>query len=519
MSGGGPASADVAVVGATAGGVAAAVAAARAGASVVLVASGRHLGGMLTGGLSRSDIERQESLIGGMAREVFERIAAATAGHPSGRPAWRFEPHVAESVLEAMAAEAGVTVLRDREVGPVTVVDRRVRSMTLGPGLDLEANVWVDATYEGDLLAAAGASFRVGREDRALHGERWAGRLEMLPNPHQARAPVDARGPDGQLLPGVVPYLDHPALGMGDGRLQPACFRLCLSRAHDRRPLTDPPPRYDRSRYVLVERYLASLVRSGARLEMHDVLGVSDLPNGKVDVNSHGPFSTNLPGGLDGYLGADRIGRAGIVRRHRDWAAGLLHFLATDAAVPDPIRAIVEPLGYPADEFVDDDGWPHQLYIRDARRLVGETVVTEADLATGRIPGDTVVLGGYNIDIREIAWVGAPIPRFPDLRDEVLVEGYLSVPVRPYGIPYRALRPRRDELTNLLVAICVSASAVAFASIRMEPTYLALGGAAGVAAATAARRHGGDVHAVDADRLRADLERAGQVLRAASVAR
>jgi hypothetical protein len=182
---------------------------------------------------------------------------------------------------------------------------------------------------------------------------------------------------------------------MGDGRLQPACFRLCLSRAHDRRPLTDPPPRYDRSRYVLVERYLASLVRSGARLEMHDVLGVSDLPNDKVDVNSHGPFSTNLPGGLDGYLAADRIGRAEIVRRHRDWAAGLLHFLATDAAVPDPIRAIVEPLGYPADEFVDDDGWPHQL---------------------------------YNIDIREIAWVAAPIPRFPDLGEEVLVEGYLSVP-------------------------------------------------------------------------------------------
>jgi hypothetical protein len=204
-----------------------------------------------------------------------------------------------------------------------------------------------------------------------------------------------------------------------------------------------------------------------------------------------------------------------MARRHRDRAAGLLHFLATDAAVPGEIRSIVEPLGYPADEFTDDDGWPHQLYIRDARRLVGETVVVERDLAAGRVPGDAIGLAGYNIDIREVSWVAAPIPRFPDLHDEVLVEGYLSVPVRPYGIPYRALLPRRDELENVLVSTCVSASAVAFASIRMEPNYLVLGHAAGTAAAAAARGSG-RAHDVDVDRLRAELERAGQVLRVPS---
>ena len=492
------------------------MAAARAGASVVLVAAGAHVGGMLTGGLSRSDVERQEALIGGIAREVFERIAARSrdAHHPpDGRVAWRFEPHVAEAVLEEMLSEAGVVVLREHPLDAVRVDGTRVAAITTGDGCVVEAAVWIDASYEGDLLAGAGATWTMGREDRERYGERWAGRQELVPNPHQVRTAVDARADPGELLPRLTPYDALGPPGRGDGRLQSACYRLCLSRADDRLPLAAPPG-YDRSRYALVERNLAGLVRDGARLGMHDVIGLSELPNGKADVNSHGPFSTNLPGAIQPYPEATGAERDAIEREHQGWAAGLLHFLSSDPAVPGGIRALLEPYGYPADEFADRGGWPHQLYIRDARRLIGEHVLTEPDLIGGRVPGDTIAMAGYNIDIREVQWAAVPISRFPDLRDEVLVEGYLSVPVAPYGIPSRSLIPRRAELANLLVSTCVSASAVAFASIRMEPTYLALGHAAGSAAAAAARG-GTDVQDVDVDRLRAALQDAGQVLRPA----
>jgi hypothetical protein len=498
---------DVVVYGATAGGVVAAVAAAREGASVALVGPGRHVGGMLSGGLSRSDVERQETLIGGLAAEVFARIGDRYGGGPG----WRFEPHVAEEVLLELLGEAGVDLVLDLSIDAVAVERRRVSTLTAPDGRSVDAAVWIDASYEGDLFAAAGASSNVGREDRELNGERLAGRREILPNPHQARAPVSALDDDGHLLPFVVPYDELPSLGSGDGKVQSYCYRICLSRADDRLPL-DPPLGYDRARYVLVERYLAALAADGIRPSMHDVIGISELPNGKVDVNSHGPFSTNLLGAAWSYPEASADERLQIAANHESWARGLLHFLSTDAVVPGEISDLLSPYGYPADEFADNDHWPHQLYVREARRLVGEHVLTERDVFEGRMPADTIALGGYNIDIREVQWVACPISRFPDVHHEVLVEGYLSVPVEPYGIPYRSLLPLRTEVENLLVSTCVSASAVAFASLRMEPQFLVMGHAAGVAAAFAARRNTA-VHDVDPDEIRGRLEASGQVIR------
>ena len=472
---------------------------------MLLVAAGRHVGGMLSGGLSRSDVERQETLLGGLAAEVFRRIDAHY-GQPVG---WRFEPHVAEAVLDKLLGEAGVPVVRDAPLDSVNLTSARIASVSAG-GSSFEAGVWVDASYEGDLMAAAGVTHAVGRESRELHGERLAGRREILPNPHQARAAVSALDDAGAVLDRVVPYEDIGPIGAGDGKLQAYCYRLCLSRAPDRRPLAAPPG-YDRSRYVLIERYLAALVRDGVRPVMHDVIGISEVPGDKADVNSHGPFSTDLLGASWAYPSATRAERERIAAEHREWAAGLLHFLATDGAVPGEIAAVLEPYGYPADEFTDTAGWPHQLYVREARRMVGEHVLSEADLLGGRIPGDTVGLAGYNIDIREVQWVACPISRFPDVHQEVLVEGYLSVPVAPYGIPYRSLLPPRTEATNLLVCGAVSASSVAFASFRMEPQFMIAGHAAGTAAAQATRR-GIGVHEVDVAALRADLAAAGQLL-------
>jgi hypothetical protein len=502
-----PHHADVAVLGATAGGALAAIAAARSGASVVLVEAGRHVGGMLSGGLSRTDVERQESLIGGLTLEVFRELGAR---YGAEEPAWRFEPHVAEAVLTRRLGEAGVTLLLDHPVTGIDMRDRRVEGIRLGPGCHVEAGVWIDATYEGDLLAGAGASFAVGREGRSTFGESLAGRREILPNPHQFRAPVDALDDDGTLLPGVVPYETIGLPGDGDGKVQAYCYRLCLATAADSLPLSSPPG-YRRERYVLLERYLASLVRTGVRLDLHDVLGISELPGGKVDVNSHGPVSTDLPGGSMGYLEGDALTRARIREAHRTWAAGLLHFLAYDPVVPAVYQDGIAGYGYPRDEFADADGWPHQLYVREGRRLQGDAVLTQADLERGVVPGDAVALGGYNIDIREAQWVACPVPRFPRVHQEVLLEGYHSSPVRAYGIPYRALLPRRTEVANLLVSTCLSSSAVAFASLRMEPQFMLAGHAAGVAAAMATRI-GGSVHDVDDHALRTRLRKEGQVL-------
>ncbi len=460
---------------------------------------------MLSGGLSRSDIERQESLLGGITTEVFERIGARYGMVA----AWRFEPQVAETILDMMLGEAGVTVVRDAPLDHATIAGGRIGPVSAGEAT-IDAAVWVDASYEGDLMAAVGVSYAVGRESRELHGESLAGRREILPNPHQARAAVSALNVTGDLLPGVIPYDAIGPIGAGDGKVQAYCYRLCLSGAPDRRPL-GPPPGYDRSRYVLVERYLAALVRDGIRPTMHDVIGISEIPGDKADVNSHGPFSTDLLGASWMYPEASPAKREQIAAEHRAWAAGLLHFLATDAAVPGEIGALLEPYGYPADEFNDTDGWPHQLYVREARRMVGEHVLTQADLLGGRIPGDTIGLAGYNIDIREVQWVACPISRFPDVHQEVLVEGYLSVPVPPYGIPYRSLLPRSSEVSNLLVAGAISASSVAFASFRMEPQFMIAGQAAGAAAAQAARR-GVGVHAVDVYALRRHLSASGQLL-------
>jgi hypothetical protein len=261
----------------------------------------------------------------------------------------------------------------------------------------------------------------------------------------------------------------------------------------------------------LLERYLAAL---GDAATIRDVLGIGSIPNAKTDVNSGGPVSTNLLGGSWAYPTADADERGRIAEAHRTWTQGLLYLLATDSAVPARIRDEVGGFGWPADEFADTDHFPHQLYVREAARMLGSHVLTEHDLRSERLPPDSIGMGGYNIDIREVQWVAAPIYRFPDVHPEVMVEGYLSVPVPPYGIPYRSLLPRRDECENLLVSTCISASHVAFNSFRMEPQYMIGGESAGVAAAMAAQ-HRRAVHDVPIDELQRRLRARGQLLAAA----
>jgi hypothetical protein len=432
---------DVAVFRATAAGVAAAVAARDAGARVSLVEPTPHVGGMVSGGLSWTDVGNAR-VLGGFARRFYD---AAT---------YFPEPHVAESILTGMLD--GVDVV---------------------PELP-EAAAYVDASYEGDLLAERGVPFAVGRESRELYGERWAGRQPAYrPSKHNFDAILSPFRDDGTLLPHVV---DDPEerLGEGDGGLMAFGFRVCLT---DRDPIPfEEPDGYDPAEFELLDRWRAA--RPGREL-----MGlVPDLlPNGKCDVNSIGPFSLNvLDGSNRDYLEGDRDA---VRAHHLEYTKRFLYH--------------VSPRGWGlcADEFTDTGGWPHQLYVREGRRMLGEYVLTEHDLVETRAHDDAIAFGSYNIDIREVVRTWRMLPEFTPT-PAVFNEGYLSVPVPPYPIPYRCLTPRREDATDLLVPVALSASHVAYSSVRMEPTWMMLGEAAGAAAAQAARR-GIAVHDIDLEVL------------------
>jgi len=494
------------VYGATAGGVVAAIAAARQGLRVALADPTEHVGGMVSGGLGRTDVERQETLIGGLARELFARIGRRY----DATIAWRFEPKVAELVMREWLDEAGVTLWPQWRLAEVERCGDHIEAIVSDNGDRLDAHCFIDASYEGDLLAHAGVSYAVGRDGQSRFGESLAGRVELLPNHHQFGVAVSAAAQGGGLLPYVQPYAVIGPPGHGDGKVQSYCYRICLTEDPPHRLALTEPAGYDPDRYILVRRYLAALADAA---DLRHFMGIGQLPNGKVDVNSGGPVSTNLLGASWDYPEADAKRREQIATEHRTWAQGLLYLLAADTAVPTRLRQQLGRFGLPADEFPRTEHWPPQLYVRDARRMLGEYVLTQHDLQADRSQRvtDTVGMGGYNIDIREVQWVAAPISRFPDVFDEVLTEGYLSVPVPPYALPYRVLLPRRDECANLLVSTCVSASHIAFASFRMEPQFMIAGHAAGVAAALAVESDSA-VHDVDIGRLQAILRTQGQIL-------
>ena len=499
---------DVIVYGATAGGVAAAVAAARTGALVALADPGDHVGGMVAGGLTRSDVERQERLIGGLARAFFDEVGKRYGSEHR----WRFEPKTAGEVLRGWLDDHRVAHVAGYQLADVVKHGSRIAELVADDGGRLAATAFVDASYEGDLLAAAGVGYDLGRDGRDTYGEALAGRAEILPSPHQFTVPVSALDADGDLLPHVRPYDEIGQLGAGDGKLQAYCYRVCLTDDPDLVVEITPPDDYEPDTYLLARRYAEAL---GDDATLRHFIGLGRIPGRKLDINSDGPVSTNLLGASWGYPEADPVRRRELAAGHRSWAQGLLYFLGHEPCVPAGVRQQMRRLGLPGDEFTANGHWPPQLYVRDARRMRGEHILTQHHFAAGTgdraSVADAIGLGGYNIDIREVQWVAAPVSRFPDVFLEVLTEGYRSVPVPPWAIPYRALLPRRDECSNLLVSACISASHVAFASFRMESQFIIAGQAAGLAAAMAGGI-AGEVHAVDVAELQQLLRADGQLL-------
>ncbi|BDZ46077.1 FAD-dependent oxidoreductase [Naasia aerilata] len=505
---------DVLVYGATSAGVCAAVAAAEAGSTVRLLEPGRHVGGMTSGGLGYTDVG-DPRVLGGMATR-FRNAVAEHYGVAPGRYAGP-EPHVAERIFLEWLEGAGVEVVFGARIASVETVSGHVRAVTTADGSRHPAAVFVDASYEGDLLALAGVPASVGREDRTLYGERFAGRQELAPGMHVFPPWVSPFAGDeeglneGPLLPQIKPEPLAP-VGAGDGGVMSYGYRMCLTTAADRIPFSRRDG-YDEAHWELGRRLFRHWEQTGAVPPAGRMLGLEEnLPHGKADGNSLGPFSLSV---LDGaaweYPLAAPARREELRLHHLHHAQDFLWFLSSDPDVPAHIRSELSRWGLPADEFADTGHFPHQLYVREARRMHGEHTLTEHDLVSGSVPDDSVALGSYHLDIREVQRAWRWVYEHPRPIGMVVTEGYLSVPVPRYGIPYRSLTPRREDADNLLVPVCISASHVAFSSVRMEVQYQMLGHAAGVAAAMAADS-GTAVQAVDVRLLRDRLAEAGQVL-------
>jgi hypothetical protein len=506
--------AEVVVHSATAAGVCAAVAAADAGAHVVLLEPGRHIGGMTSGGLGYTDLGDRR-VVGGLAA-MFRQAVADHYGVAVGTYAGP-EPKVAESILRDWLDHPRIDVVQGCRPQSVDTCDGRITRVRTDDGRCFDAGVFVDASYEGDLMALAGVPYAVGREDRTLYGERWAGRREPLPGRHSMPPFVspfaaDASGErEGALLPQIRPGRPAPA-GTGDGGVMSYGYRVCLTTAPDRIPFTRRDG-YDEGHWELGRRLFRHWAQQGFEPEAGSLIGLEpNLPGGKCDGNSLGPFSLNV---LDGsaweYPEAAPARREELRLHHLHHAQDFLYFLAHDPAVPARVRAQMQRRGLPADEFADTGHLPHQLYVREARRMLGEYVLTEHDLTSARAQHDTVAMGSYHLDVREVQRTWHQVPEHPAPVAMVVNEGYLSVPVPPYPIPYRAIVPRFADCANLLVPVCLSASHVAFSSIRMEVQYQMLGHAAGLAAVLSLR-DGRAVQSVDVGLLQSHLRDAGQVL-------
>lgn len=501
-----PSNNDILVYGGTAAGVMTAYSAARQGLHVVLLEPGHHLGGMVTGGLSATDLGDPD-VIGGYARLFYRRVDAHYGRRRLDRASdWLSEPHVAEDAFGAMLGEAGVQVVfgaRLREQHGVTVTNRNIVSVTSEDGREWRARVFVDCSYDGDLLAQSGVTYTWGRESEQTYGESLAGVRAITPQ-HQFAWSIPAYRDGHQLYPEVSTD-PLPAAGSADRNIQAYNYRLILTDDPANRLPFPEPDGYDPARFALLARYLQDFQSHVGRAPtLRDFLYPVRLPNHKADFNNNGPISTDYIGHSRAYPNASYADKQKIRDEHLRYTEGLLYFLTHDPAVPATLKQQLSTWGLPKDEFADSDHWPRELYIREGRRMVGAYVVTQADLQTSPVKPDSIGMGSYNSDSHNVQRVAMP-------DGSIRNEGDMQVPVQPYQIPYRVMTPRRAEMQNLLVPVCLSASHVAYSSLRMEPQYMILGQAAGVAAALAAQ---GNVPVQDIPiaRLQRELEKTGAIL-------
>ena len=512
-------SADIVVYGGTAGGVAAAVQGSRMGKKTILIEPSRHIGGMTAGGLGATDIGNKQA-IGGIAREFFRRLgryyADDSAWKQQARTAykgglqqsgdaemWTFEPHVAETILNQMLKEAGVVVFQEKRLRlkqGVLKTNKRIESIITEDGTTLTGKMFIDATYEGDLIAGAGVSYTVGREANAEFGETLNGVQTEQATKHQFLKPVDPFIKQGDPASGLLPGLhsgDPGDEGSADRRIQAYNFRMCLTDAPENKIPFPKPAGYDPLRYELMLRYIQAGLFDAFCSNL-------PMPNRKSDCNNCGAFSTDNIGMNYDYPEGDYAVREKIFREHVVYQQGLMWFLANDARVPAEIRETIGRWGLCQDEFVETGGWPHQLYIREARRMRGAYVMTQHNCQGKMTIDDPIGLAAYTMDSHNVQ-------RY--IKDgKAINEGDVQVGgFPPYPISYRAVIPREAECENLLAPICLSATHIAYGSIRMEPVFMVLGQSTATAAAIAIDQSK-SVQKIDYPKLKSRLEADRQVL-------
>lgn len=532
--------ADLCVYGGTSGGVAAAVQGARMGKSVILLEPGRHLGGMTSGGLSAVDIGDPRS-VGGIAREYFTKLAATNGavlawdkpfeskgGGPATGGAYAIEPHHAEEVFDAMVIDAKVNLIRNARLASVRKEGGRIVELFLENGDSVRARMFIDTTYEGDLMAAAGVSYTLQREGNAKYGESYNGihyaekyaprtghlmpgengRLKGGQGVWDRDFPLDPYVAKGDPSSGLLPLVDAGEPGIpGDPApgVQAYCYRLCLTTDPSNSLPIEPPADYDAKRYELVVRFIEACLANGDDMDLRWFSKHDALPNDKWDFNT-ATFGGNLPGASWAWPEASYKEREKIAREHENYHRGLLHFLATDPRVPEKVRKDMKRFGLPKDEFIDTGGWPHQIYVREARRMIGHLVMTEHHTFGREVAPNPIGLGSYGTDIHEIRRI---------VKDGVVTrEGKVAGGrggAGPYPIGYGAILPRQEECENLFVTFALSASHSAFASLRMEPVFMITSQSAASAACLAIDA-GVPVQQVDEIALRSRLEADGQVL-------
>lgn len=520
---------DVLIYGGTSAGVVAAVQASKMGKSAAIVCPETHLGGLSSSGLGYTDTG-DKSVIGGLARDFYHRIylhyqkdgswkwlsrdsfgnkgQGIPAVDGENRTMWVFEPHVAEEVFEAYVSEAKIPVFRGQYLdrrGGVRRQGNRITEIRTMAGESFRAKVFIDATYEGDLLAAAKVKYTIGREGQEKYGEAWAG-VQPTARHHRhgffvLKQPISPYRVEGEPKSGLLPRISSKAIcrtGSGDKKIQAYCYRLCLTNVPENRIPFSKPEGYDPSQYELLLRVLKA-----GWTEAFDKF--DEIPNGKTDTNNHGPFSSDNIGMNYAYPDASYGERRAILQEHEDYQRGWLYFLSHDPRVPAAVRQKMKSYGLPKDEFKDTGGWPHQIYVREARRMVGAFVMTEHELTKMRPTPEPIGMGSYGIDSHNVQ-------RYVTKEGWVENEGDLGVTTNgPYSIAYGSITPKKEQASNLLVPVAVSASHVAYGSIRMEPVFMVLGQSAAAAACLAIDRNTAiqDLDYVD---LRSRLLLDGQIL-------
>ena len=515
---------DVVVYGGTSAAITAAVQVKKMGKSVIIVSPDMHLGGLTSGGLGFTDSGNVKA-IGGLSREFYHRVymeyqkpetwnwekmeqygnqgQGTKAMLHEDKTMWIFEPHVAEKILDAWITEMKIPVVRETFLNRETGVEKdgtRIKSITTLDGKTYKAKMFIDVTYEGDLLAAAGVKYAVGRESNSVYGETWNGnQFGVYQHGHYFKKPVDPYKIPGDSSSGLLKYVedaDEGTNGQGDSRIQAYCFRMCLTRNPENLVPFPKPDNYDPNDYELLRRVFESGWRE--TFEKFD-----PIPNLKTDTNNHGPFSTDFIGMNYEYPDGSYEKRTEIIKAHRNYQLGWFYYIANSPDVPEDVRSSMAQWGLAKDEFTDNGNWPHQIYVREARRMVGEYVMTENECLGKKVP-KPIGMGSYSLDSHNVR-------RLVTKDGSAQNEGDIGVGTKsgPYGIDYGSITPKRDECTNLLVPVCVSSSHAAFGSIRMEPVFMLLGQSAATAAVLSIEDNT-DVQKLDYEKLCKRLIEDGQ---------